>query len=281
MTNEFDDTPAAIRPPIVMLTDFGRDSFYVGAMKAAAMAVDPRAVLVDLTHSVRPFAVAEASFILSLVSELWPDGSVFLVVVDPGVGGDRNNIIVESGKRMYVGPDNGWASDIAARAGIDAVFSIRDDGIARIRKHRATGRTFLGRDVFAPAAAYLAGGGDPGGIGERIHECLRLPVPAVEVGDGYVRGRERYVDDFGNVLTNITAGALAGAFADTPLADLRLEVNNTIRIRGIVDRFSRGAPRDLIAVLDSWDVVELSINQGRAVDLLGALRPVVMEITRG
>jgi hypothetical protein len=179
-----------------------------------------------------------------------------------------------------VGPDNGWASDIERKRGVDAVFSIRDDAIARIRKHRAAGRTFLGRDVFAPAAAFLARGGEAGGIGERVDACLRLPLPEFEVRIGHVRGRERYVDDFGNVLTNITGEALSLAFADTPLAELRLEVNNTIRIGGVVQSFSRGAVGGLVAVLNSWNVVELSVNQGRAVDRFAALRPVVVDITR-
>lgn len=279
MERERDDTTGEVRSPIVMLTDFGRDSFYVGAMKAAAMAVDPRAAVVDLTHGIRPFAVEEASFALSLVWDLWPEGSVFLVVVDPGVGGERRNIVVEAGRRFFVGPDNGWVSDIAARRGVDAVFSIRDDAIARVRKHRATGRTFLGRDVFAPAAAYIAGGGEPSGIGERVDGCIRLALPKVEVRTGFVRGQERYVDDFGNVLTNITAAVLAQAFADTPLADLRVEINNSIGIDGVTDCFSRGAVGALLAILDSWGVVELSVNQGRAVDRFAALRPVVVEVS--
>jgi len=268
------------RSAIVTLTDFGRDSFYVGAMKAAVIAVDPHALIVDLTHGIRPFAVEEASFVLSLVFDFWGAGSVFLVVVDPGVGGDRRNLIVESANRVVVGPDNGLVSDVAARFGVDAAFAITDDGIARVRKHRPAGRTFLGRDVFAPAAAFLAAGGDPGRIADRIDGYHRLALPIVDVGKGYVRGQGRYVDDFGNILTNISRGCLQPAFGDTPLDKLRINVNNMVRVDRVVESFSTGGPGELLAVLDSWNFIELSVNQGRAADRFAADRPVLVEITR-
>jgi S-adenosylmethionine hydrolase len=267
------------RAAVVMTTDFGRDSFYVGAMKAAALAVDPRALIIDLTHGVRPFAVDEASFILSLVFDVWKEGTVFLTVVDPDVGGNRQNIIVESSRRYFVGPDNGLVSDIVERFGTGAVFAIAEDEIERFRVSRASGRTFLGRDVFAPAAAFLARGGDPGKIGKPVQAFRRLSLPEVEVREGRVRGQARYVDDFGNVLTNIAGRDLTRAFGDTAFDAMRVNVGGR-EILGVVDYFSRGAPGELLAILDSWDLIELSVNRGRAVDRFAPGEPVIVEITR-
>lgn len=268
------------RAAIVMMTDFGRDSFYVGAMKAAVLAVDPGALVVDLTHGIRPFAIGEASFVLSLAFEWWREGTVFLVVVDPGVGGERKNVMVRSHNRWIVGPDNGLVSDVAERFGIDAVFAIEDEDVARVRRHGAAGRTFLGRDVFAPAAAFLALGGRPETIGRSVEGCRRLPLPPVEAVEGRVRGRARFVDDFGNVLTDISARHLGRAFGSAPLETVRVKAG-AHEIRGVVECFSRGAEGELLAVLNSWDLIEISVNGGRADDRFPSGSPLVVEITSG
>ena len=268
------------RSAIAVLTDFGRDSFYVGAMKGAILAVDRNAVIVDLTHRVRPYAIDEASFILSAVFEFWVEGTVFLAVVDPGVGGERQNLAVESRRRWVVCPDNGLVTDVAARFGVDAVFSLTEEAAGEIRKHSAFGRTFLGRDVFGPVAAFLAAGGEVSRVGKRVDGYRGIPLPNVEIRDGYIRGQGRYVDDFGNILTNISGEDLERAFPAGSLAKIRVLINNTVGVDGIRGCFSEEAPGELMAVLDSWNLIEVSVNRGRAIDRFPDGRPVVVELIR-
>lgn len=267
------------RSTIALITDFGRDSFYVGAMKGAMHAVDRNAVIVDLTHHVRPYAVDEASFILSAVLEFWAEGTVFVAVVDPGVGSDRLNLAVQSKGRWIVCPDNGLVSDVAARFGVDAVFSVTEEAAGAIRKHNAFGRTFLGRDVFGPVAAFLASGGDISRVGKRIEGFHRISVPQVEVRDEYVRGRSRYVDDFGNILTNISGDDVKRAFPSTPLERMRVSINGAIEVNGIQRCFSEEDPGSLMAVLDSWNLIEISVNRGRAADRFSDRELIVVELT--
>ena len=146
----------AERRIVAVVSDFGDDSFYVGVMKAVVLAAAPDCRVVDLTHSIPPHAVDQASFIIDTVFNFFPSGSVFLSVVDPGVGGPRNNLVVEADGRYVVGPDHGIATDVAARAERVSPYLIDDEKIGPYRLAAPVGRTFLGRDVFAPAAAALA-----------------------------------------------------------------------------------------------------------------------------
>jgi S-adenosylmethionine hydrolase len=269
------------RSAIALVTDFGVSGFYAGAMKGAILAADPDAVIVDLTHGIRPFAIAEASFVLSVVFEYWAPGTVFLAVVDPGVGGGRRNIIVRSNDRLVVCPDNGIASDVAERFGIDGARAIDETTVAQLRRHRPRGRTFLGRDVFAPVAAFLAAGGDEASLGIPIGDIRRLALPGIEVRDGYVRGESRYADDYGNLLTNISGDDIARAFGDTPLAGIRALVDRATAVGGIAEYFAEGASGDLKMILDSWNLLEIAVREGRAADRFPPGRPVVVELSRG
>jgi hypothetical protein len=268
------------RSAIALITDFGRDSFYVGAMKGAILAVDRSAAIVDITHHVRPYAIDEASFILSAVYELWAEGTVFLAVVDPGVGGERLDLAVRSKERWILCPDNGLISDVAAREGVDEVFALSEEAVGGIRKHSACGRTFLGRDVFGPVAAFLGSGGDISHVGKRIEGYHRISVPSVEVRDEYIRGRGRHVDDFGNILTNISGEDVERAFPSVSLAGIRVSINGPVAVDGIKRCFSEEAPGELIVVLDSWNLIEISVNRGRAVDRFSDRQPIVVELTR-
>jgi len=249
-------------------------------MKGAMLAVDRHAVIADLTHSVRPYAVEEASFILSAVLEFWAKGTVFAAVVDPGVGGERLNLAVQSKGRWIVCPDNGLVSDIAERQGVDAVFAVSEEAAGAVRKHHAFGSTFLGRDVFGPVAAFLASGGDISRVGKKLEGFRRISVPRVEVRDEYIRGRGRYADDFGNILTNISGDDVKRAFPSVPLERMRVSINGAIEVEGIRKCFSEGDTGELVVILDSWNLVEISVNRGRALDRFTDRGPVVVELTR-
>jgi S-adenosylmethionine hydrolase len=250
---------------IAQLTDFGADSFYVGALRAVLNAAAPGAPTVDVTHGITPHAVAQASFVLDRVLDWFAPGTVFLAVVDPGVGGERRNLIVETGGRFIVGPDNGLVGEVVARHGLSRAVAIDENRLSRYRAAGPMGRTFLGRDVFAPAAAAVALGVDPSDLGDPAEE-LAVPslLPELVVGEGHIRGAGRFADGFGNILSNISVADVDSAFPDRAEVDVTIASRRAGRLRGRYD----GAPRgELIAVVNSWDLVEVAMNQGRAIDV--------------
>jgi S-adenosylmethionine hydrolase len=267
------------RSPVVLLTDFGADGFYAGAMKGAMLAVDPNVRVVDLTHSITPYAVDEASFVVATVFDVFPEGTVFAAVVDPGVGGPRRNLVLTSRGRYLVAPDNGIASDLDDHFGVDEVFVVTETAAAGIRKHTAKGRTFLGRDVFGPIAAFIAGGGSVGRVGEPARNFERIEIPVREIGEGGIRGHGRYADDFGNILTDISVDDLAAAFGSFAKDTIRVAIG-PIAIDGVVESFSEVGTGEPAAVVNSWNRLEISVNQGSAVERLGVSVPVVVDVTR-
>jgi len=119
-----------------------------------------------------------------------------------------------------------------------------------------------------------------GQVGRRVREYETIPLPDLEIRRGIVRGRGRYVDAFGNILTNITANALERAFGDAPLAKIRATINNTIEVDGIKDCYTQGGAGELILILDSWGLIELSVNQGRAIDHFPDIGRLVVDLAR-
>jgi S-adenosylmethionine hydrolase len=267
------------RNPIALLTDFGSESFYVGAMKGAILTADPGAVVVDVTHSITPHSIDEGSYVLAHVLDVFPTGTVFAAVVDPGVGGSRRNLIAAAEGRYVVGPDNGLLTDVDRTVGLDEVYSIRRSAVERVRRHKAFGDTFLGRDVFAPIAAALAGGTPAGALGSRVKAAKRIDIPVVACGDRRVAGTVRYVDTFGNMLTNISGAHIERAFGTYPLERIGVSVDNRMVVKGIGRYFAQGRRGELMALLNSWNTVELSVNGGRAADRFEGLAHVEVRLT--
>jgi S-adenosyl-L-methionine hydrolase (adenosine-forming) len=189
---------------VALLTDFGTRDYFVGAVKGVLLSRAPGAILVDITHEIRPQDVEEAAFLLAACYRNFPTGAVFLVVVDPGVGSSRRAIVAGAGGYLFVGPDNGVFSYVLERES--------DAWLRRIEARAASASpaspTFHGRDLFAPVAAMLAIGADPGQLGPILTDPVRLtPSSDVQLGtDGTVRGRVLHIDRFGNCVTNLRPG---------------------------------------------------------------------------
>jgi len=132
---------------IAIITDFGYRDFYAGILKAVIARAAPSVRIVDVTHGIVNHAILEAGFVLERVFKYFPEGTVFLAVVDPGVGGSRRNLVFEAGGRFVVAPDNGLISDLAARVEIERCGEILEREIAPYRRHEPSGGTFLGRDI--------------------------------------------------------------------------------------------------------------------------------------
>ena len=187
-------------PCIALLTDFGTADHYVGCMKAAIAAALPGAVVIDVSHEVRPHDIAHGAFLLRLAFPDFPAGTIFVAVVDPGVGTARQAILVKSCNRFFVGPDNGLFTFVYATDPVATTYTLE-----HIRTPECdVSSTFHGRDIFAPAAAALASGREPSDFGRRVsvEELMTLPILPAKY-EGTAQGVVMHCDRFGNMITNI------------------------------------------------------------------------------
>lgn len=264
--------------PIFLLTDFGARDTYVGQVKAVLSARAPGASLIDLTHEVSPYAIDEGAWLLETALPFLPAPSVVLAVVDPGVGSERLPLAVRApasadpaAVRYFVGPDNGLLSPAApspsrpsrpgpcpAPQGLD-VRAIENPA-ARLETVSAT---FHGRDLFAPAAAHLAAGGDHESLGPpRDALTLLPPFRGIAEGDA-IRGAVVHVDRYGNLVTTIRKEQLPEAFV--------LDING-YRVARTVRTFSDSPPGELACHLDSSGFLAIAEREGNAARRTGAAR---------
>ncbi len=248
------------RPILALLTDFGTQDPFVGIMKAVVLSRCPEATFVDLTHAVPPQAVVEGAFLLERSVEWLPRGTVVIAVVDPGVGTVRRPIVLRAMDRLFVGPDNGLLSPIAAR---DTGSEVHVIDIARLGLHVAS-CTFHGRDVFAPVAAELAAGRLlPESVGPRTAELVQAAIPRPTIVDGVVRGTVVTVDRFGNLVTNIERAAVPAGAKVVEIGAARAALRDT---------YGEVARGELVALIDAFDVLEVAERDGSAARSLGAGR---------
>jgi S-adenosylmethionine hydrolase len=196
---------AAARSTIVFLSDFGTANDSVAICKAVILEIAPAARIMDITHQVTPYSVEEGGRFLASVSPYYPPGTIFLAVVDPGVGTSRKAIIVKSRRgQFFVLPDNGLISLVAERDGIESAREITNPSFML---SGALSSTFHGRDVFSPTAAHLAAGEDWMLAGPEIHDLVRLHPPAAILDSMGINGHVVALDDpYGSLITDITAG---------------------------------------------------------------------------
>ncbi len=262
------------RPIIAFLTDFGTRDHYAGAMKGAALGICPEAALVDITHEIAPQDVLGGAIELAATVSAFPRHTIFVAVVDPGVGSSRRAIAVRAGGHILIGPDNGLLSlaiervaaersslPEAIEAAVDAV-----EAVAIVNPQYArqpVSRTFEGRDRFAPAAAWLAAGTALEGLGPRIDtwQVLRLPPPRLD--GAALCGEVLRIDRFGNLMTNITPRDIAtvdrgGVFVQIEDASVR-----------VVETYAAAGEGTLCALIGSAGYLEIAANGGSAAKSLG------------
>ena len=190
---------------ITLLTDFGTEDYFVGAMKGVILTRSPEAVIVDVTHAIPSQDVRAGAFILSAVYYNFPAGSIHLAVVDPGVGSDRRPILIEAAGHLFVGPDNGLFSMVLDRVPDGKVRHVTNTDYFL----PSPSSTFHGRDIFAPVAAALAQGVRPEELGPVIQDPVRFRFAECEsLMDGSMVGRVIHIDHFGNCVTNFAGDQL-------------------------------------------------------------------------
>jgi S-adenosyl-L-methionine hydrolase (adenosine-forming) len=282
---------------IALLTDFGTRDGYVGVMKGVMAAIAPGVRLDDVSHEILPGDVAGAARALGRYWRLWPRGTVHLVVVDPGVGTRRRALAVEAEGRFLVAPDNGaltpvfqgapaWRavelSDPAYHRSIAGVppepgssgqeppFTEEHLGPSPRRLPGPSSRTFHGRDIFAPVAARLAAGVDPGEMGPEVKDPVRLPEPEPRESSWGWEGEVLAGDRFGNLLTNLAGELLAGV-SEVEVAGRRVPVGEV---------YGEVPPGGLLALVNSDGRVEVAVRDGSALDLLGAEPGMAVKLLR-
>jgi S-adenosylmethionine hydrolase len=235
---------------VTLLTDFGLRDGYVGAVKGALLSRNPRLRLVDVSHDLEPGDVTAAAWALRQSAPAFPPGCVHLVVVDPGVGGERRGLACRSGSQLFVAPDNGVLHWILGDAPIVRSLAVAD----------SASPVFHGRDVFAPAAAALAAGAalEPLGPGVEPDSLVRLPFAPAERGGDTWRGTVVHVDRFGNAITDL----------ELP-ADVRGVAEVTGRAVPLRRTYSDVADGEPVALRGSSDTLELSCNGSSAARSLG------------
>jgi S-adenosylmethionine hydrolase len=247
------------RPIITLTTDFGTQDGYVGAVKGVIKRINPQAEIVDVTHEIEPFDVLGAAFALNSFYRFFPRGTIHLVVVDPGVGGRRQPLLIKSEDFFFVGPDNGILS-----------FLFRDERITEIIVLSAQqyflneiSHTFHARDVFAPVAAYLSLGVDVNEFGKPAKECLKLNIEEPKrTGTGLV-GEVIHVDRFGNLITNIPVRSIQ----NKRIAKIVVANREVARMS---QSYFKIPLRKIGAIVGSSGLIEIAMNQGSAAKVLKA-----------
>ena len=249
------------RPVVALLSDFGTRDHYAGTMKAVVLGVCPDANLVDIGHDIPAHDVVAGALELAACYKYFPVGTIFLVVVDPGVGSSRRGIAAECGDFKFVAPDNGVLSAVFQKTPPRKVVELTERKYAR----PTVSRTFEGRDRFAPAAGWLAKGIALVSLGKSItnYQVLDLPQPVVSA-DG-ITGEIVRVDRFGNLITNIDRKVLEDFAEGRPIAVTVGERN----VPRLVATYAEAAAGELCALFGSTDHLEVAVNAGDAARDLG------------
>ncbi len=267
---------------ITLTTDFGTEDAYVPAMKGAMLSIAPEAQLVDVTHAISPQAVMESAFVLKATQPYFPEDTVHLVVVDPGVGTDRRAVAVQRDGHWFVGPDNGVFPLVFDGESPDAMVELDNPDAWRTSSPSST---FHGRDIFAPAAAHLAAGRPLDDLGSPIDalESLRWARPTT--GPQTVQGWVLHVDHFGNCITNIRWETLvtaldldASSVSPEVLPDLKAYVGSTA-LESIQSTYGDVPEEDPLLLFGSTGFLEVAVNGGNAAERLNIRKGDTVKLT--
>lgn len=256
---------------ITLTTDFGTGSPYVAAMKGVILSINPAVTLVDVTHDVRPQDVRQGALVLDGTSRFFPEGTIHVAVVDPGVGTDRKIVYARIGRQQFVAPDNGLLSRLARRSKPEEIIAVTEPGywLARVSA------TFHGRDIMAPVAARLSLGLAPEQLGPPLARLVELDWPEPRVAPGRIEGEVLDVDSFGNVITNVTANELAAVPSD-------VEVHVTCAgqsVEGIAAAYGDHTAWQLVALVGSSAHLELAVVGSSAARLLDVAAGAAVTVT--
>lgn len=261
-----------MRPVIALLSDFGSRDHYVGTMKGVMLGICPDAHFVDITHDIAPHDVLDGAIELAAAYRFFPAGTIFLAVVDPGVGSGRRGIAADFGDYRFVCPDNGLLSAVTREVAPKKVVELTERRYAR----PTVSRTFEGRDRFAPAAAWIAKGIQLAALGRNVPELQRLDIPQAEVTEDDLRGAVLRIDRFGNLVTNIDRRTFEKFSRD---GGVQVTAGGA-SVGRLVATYADIQSGEVCALFGSTDHLELAANAGSAADIMGLPRGAIVEISR-
>jgi len=255
---------------IALLTDFGLVDNYVGIMKGTILSINPNVEIIDITHSIEPRNIRQAAFVLMTSVKYFPEGTIFVAVVDPGVGSNRNAICVRAGKYFFVAPDNGILTYTLNNFKLPKVHLFTNEKY----QLENPSKTFHGRDIFAPMAAYLAMGIDLAEFGEEypLSKLVKLsPLKSYYDSFGNLIGEVVHIDRFGNIISSLSYISLGINMHNILKQDLKwkFEIGHT-KIKNISTTYSDVEEGEFLAYIGSSGFLELGIGNGNAAEKIGA-----------
>jgi S-adenosylmethionine hydrolase len=241
---------------VTLLTDFGITDGYVGIMKGVMLGINPRLQIVDLVHEIPPHQIHAGAYVLNSAYPYFPEGTIHVAVIDPGVGTNRSILICEANHQFFLAPDNGLLKYIFQTHQIQQVIRVTNSDYFR----SSLSQTFHGRDIFAPVAAHLSLQKDVEAFGEWTSNFKRGNLPVLKTTKNFIAGEIVYIDRFGNLITNISPEALNSVPSG---AQFWIRIGE-YQINGITSCYSDGGVNEPIAIWGSSNSLEISINQSRA-----------------
>ncbi len=252
---------------IALLTDFGLSDFFVASLKGVILSINPSAAIVDISHDVPPFDIRAGGFLLSSCHRFFPGGTIFLAVVDPGVGSSRKIILVETGKYFFVSPDNGLLTQALENETIKGIREIRNEKFFLTLERT----TFEGRDRMAPAAAWLSLGAPLEDFGPELDDYKRLSWPKPFFGLSEASGTVVFRDRFGNLITNLP-GVRVETFREGHLPRKAVLMAGKKEVLHFRKTYAEARKGEIFAITGSTGFLEIAFREGAASEETG-LRP--------
>jgi S-adenosylmethionine hydrolase len=259
------------RPIITLTTDYGSNDHLVGTLKGVILRINPEANIVDITHHVTPYDLLDGALAIGSAYSYFPARTIHVVVVDPGVGTDRRPLLVSGETQYFVAPDNGVLSLVYER---EQSLMVRHANVEHYYLQPVS-KTFHGRDIFAPIAAWLSKGWQAASMGDEIADHKKFTMPKPKAADGAVKGVVLRVDSFGNLVTNFRPEDLPASALETGNVQFQIGGQTVSRL---VDTFAKGNPGEAFAYIGSNGFVEIGVNKGNAAKMLTAGRGVAVTL---
>jgi S-adenosylmethionine hydrolase len=261
-------------PIITLTTDYGTNDHRVGTLKGVLLKINPELTIVDITHNVNAYDLLDGALTIGAAYSYFPARTIHVVVVDPGVGTERRPLLVTAQNQYFVAPDNGVLSLIYEREQDNLVVRHAN---AEHYFLQPISKTFHGRDIFAPVAAWLSKGWQTAAMGEEIQDFQRFTLPRAKEVDGGTQGVVLRIDNFGNVTTNLRAEDLPESAQNG--GGLQLKVG-THTVSRLVDTFATGAANEPVAYVGSSGYIEIAINKANAARKLAISRGAAVNLSK-
>ncbi|MGC1620468.1 MAG: SAM-dependent chlorinase/fluorinase [Candidatus Acidiferrum sp.] len=259
---------------ITLTTDFGTDDHLVGTLKGVILKINSEVTLVDITHHVTPFDLLDGALSIGAAYSYFPPKTIHMVIVDPGVGTERRPLLVSAQNQYFIAPDNGVLSVIYEREQSNLVVRHAN---AEHYYLQPVSKTFHGRDIFAPVAAWLSKGWQTPSMGDEITDYKRFALPKPKSVDGGAKGVVLRIDPFGNLVTNFRAEDLTSESQNG--GGLKLQVGSH-PVNRLVDTFAQGNAGEPIAYIGSSGYLEIALNKGNASRTLSVGRGASVVLTK-